>query len=172
MPSATMACATGFLPSAQCRTTAASAGTQRAAAAAALLATATTARAGSTGPAAKMVRRKREAARRSCASPRFDRRGARASLAHHHAAVQEQQQVSGRAAGGGGREQPVELVGFAANLVTMKRHTRNVVASPSFRTARGDNAAAFRFDDFVTAGIGGTFFSRLDDLDHPSVPSR
>ena len=56
--SATTACATGFLPSARCRTTAASAETRCAAAAAASPAAATTAPAGSTGPAAAAVRRR------------------------------------------------------------------------------------------------------------------
>src|SRR3981081_4326740 len=118
MPSATMACARAFLPSARCRTTAASAGTRCAAAAAASPAAATTAGAGSTGPAAEMVRQKKKGTPRSCASPRFDGRGAHASFGHHHARMQEQQQFGGRTAGGVGREQPVELVGLAADLVT------------------------------------------------------
>src|ERR1700732_2050218 len=117
MPSATMACAMAFLPSARCRTTAASAGTRCAAAAAASPAAATTARAGSTSPAAEIVRRKKEEAQQSCASPRFDGRGAHASLGHHHARMQEQQQFGGRTAGGVGREQPVELVGLVGGLL-------------------------------------------------------
>src|SRR5258706_7107353 len=142
-----MACATGFLLSARYRTTAASAATRRAAAAAASPAAATTGLAGSTAPAAEMVPRKKEEGRRSCASPRFDSRGARASFAHHHARVQEQQQFGGRAAGGVGREQPVELVGFVANLVAMKGDARNVVAGPFFGAAPGDNPAALRVDE-------------------------
>src|SRR5260221_13336576 len=97
-----MACATGFLPSARYRTTAASAGILCAAAAAASPATGTTAPAGSTGPAAKPVLGRWGGGRRSCASAHYDGRHGRASLVHHHSRMQEQQRLGGRAAGGVG----------------------------------------------------------------------
>src|SRR6266851_8101470 len=148
-----MACATASLPWARYRTAALSAGIRCGAAAAASRGAATTAPAGSTGPATAAVRQRKAGGRRSCASPHFYCR-TQATLAHHHARMQEQQQLGGRAAGGVGREQPVELAGLAANLVAMKRHARDIVARPSFRAARGDNAADFRFDELDPAGIG------------------
>ena len=92
-----------------------------------------------------------------------------ASPGCHHARVQEQQQFGGGTAGGVGREQPVELVGLGADLVTMQRHARNVVAGPAFGATGGDDAASLRFDEFDTAGIGEGFFGRIDDLDQRSM---
>jgi len=42
--------------------------------------------------------------------------------------MQEQQEFSGGTAGGVGREQPVEPVGLAADLVAMQRDARDIVA--------------------------------------------
>src|SRR6516164_9815001 len=135
-----MACARGSLPSARCRTTAASAETRCAAAAAASPATATTEMANSAGPGAGPVRQRRAEGLRSCASPRFDR--LHVALARHHAGMQEQQQFGGRSGGSMGREQPIQLAGLIANLVAMQRHAGNVVTGPCLRAARDDNVAA------------------------------
>src|SRR5579872_1110528 len=117
-----MACAKGFPAWGRYRTTAASAETRCAAAAAASPATTTTAMAGSTGRAEAPVRQKRGVSPPSCAAPRFDGSRAAATFARQHARMQKQQQFGRRTASGMGREQPVELGGLKAHLLTVKRH--------------------------------------------------
>ena len=56
-----------------------------------------------------------------------------------------------------------------ANLGPVQRHARHVIIGPFFRAAGGDDAAAFRFDEFDPAGIGESFFGRIDDLDQRAV---
>jgi len=41
---------------------------------------------------------------------------------------------------------------------------------PFFRTAGDDDIATLRFDELDTAGIGETFFGRVDDLDQRAMP--
>src|SRR4029450_12043817 len=83
--------------------------------------------------------------------------------------MQEQQQLGGGTAGGVGREQPVELVGLAADLVAMKGYARDIVAGPALGAARGDDAEAFGLDEFDPAGIGKGFFGGIDDLDQRTM---
>jgi len=54
----------------------------------------------------------------------------------------------------------------------MLRHPRHIIAGPSLGAAGGDDAAAFRFDEFDAAGIGKTLFGRIDDLDQRAVRAR
>src|SRR6476661_3238109 len=68
--------------------------------------------------------------------------------------MQEQREFGGGTAGGVGREQPVELVGLAADLVAMQGYARHIVAGPALGAAGGDDAKAFRLDKFDPAGIG------------------
>ena len=46
---------------------------------------------------------------------------------------------------------------------------RDVVAGPVFGAAGGDDAAAFRLDEFDAAGIGEAFLGRIDDLHQRAV---
>src|SRR5438105_6312958 len=167
-----MACARASLPWARYRTKGGSAEIRRAAVAAASPAAATTTPAGSEGPRAAAVRRSSRGELRSCASPRFDADVADAGLAHHHAAMQEQQQFGRRAAGGMGREQPVELVGFFADLVAMQRNASNVIVKPAFGAARGDDPKTLRLDEFDSAGIGEFIFGGIDDLHQRAMRPR
>src|SRR6267142_2133809 len=83
--------------------------------------------------------------------------------------MQEQQEFGGGTAGGVGREQPVELVGLAANLVAMKGYARDVVAGPALGAAGGDDAKSFRLDEFDPAGVRESFFGGIDDLDQRAM---